>query len=173
MPPNASLAIPPQPQHLPLLMFLQARGTAGLLLCYFKGWLPWEAKCPKQVGQEAGAGLQGVDRCLLGCTNPQQDAQLSGWMHGGTHGPSAGCTAPQGDVWRCEGMRGPVKGCAVPLGRALAWESCSRNRALGRMPKPRFSSWKSVCTKKPPPFQRSCRNPNHKSAQPGQHNPDS
>lgn len=32
----------PQPRHLPSLMFLQARGTAGLLLCYLKGWLRGE-----------------------------------------------------------------------------------------------------------------------------------
>lgn len=89
--PSPSPAIQPQPRHLPSLMFLPARGTAGLLLCYFKGWLPWEAKCPKQVGQEAGEGLQGG----------QVGACWDAWPHGG--------------------MRGPMAGCAVPLGRALTW----------------------------------------------------
>lgn len=71
-------------------MFLPARGTAGLLLCYFKGWLPWEAKCPKQVGQEAGEGLQGgqVGACWDArphggmCCAPREGTHLGCWAGG-------------------------------------------------------------------------------------------
>lgn len=95
----------PQPRHpcpaphLPLLMFPQARGTAGQMSCYFKGWLPWEAKRPEQVGQE---GLQGTGRCLRGCTargvkphdgmpGPAGDTvSASGWHRAAQHGAGEG-----------------------------------------------------------------------------------
>ena len=106
--PSASPAIPPQLRHLPSLMFLQARGMAGLLLCYFKGWLPREAKRLKQVGQEAGEGSQGTGRCLPGCTAPRRDAL----PRGGMHCLVVGCAAPRRDALCPLGRHSPGRAAA-------------------------------------------------------------
>lgn len=101
----------------------QRNSSSAALL--FQRVSPLGGKVPKTgwAGSEcrfAGGGQvpTGMHKPAAGCTV------------GHTVGPSAGCTAPQWDAWH-----GPMKGCVVPIGRALAWESCSRNWALGGMPK--------------------------------------
>lgn len=83
--------------------------------CYFKGWLPWEAKYSEQVGQE---GLQGTGRCLLGCT--AQDVKPHNGIPGPTGGqrlPHAGTEPPSTVLGRVTGRKA-APGLGTPLGIA-------------------------------------------------------
>lgn len=123
--------------HLPSSMFPQARGTAGQLSCYLKGWLPGRQSVRNRLGRKQV-------RVCRGQAGACWDAQLHGQdvkPPDGMPGPMAGLMALQWGALCPSGGHCPER-AAAETGCWAGDRKC-------------LSSWKSVCTKKPQPFQRS------------------